>query len=444
MNISELIKKIKDVALKYSNIKNYKNISDIKSNGEDDSSESFLESEEGDRRSVRSTVSNYNIRNKQQLLLAMVLLAVLLIIVLGFLLLQSKSPREQKAQKPVELNIELADKSLNHEVHWRNHFEDQREQDKREFEERLSNLEEKQSELLVNAKKQLEEELSDTKEKLLMAQKELATAGLALKRVASEEEERINRAPPHMEPAMNEIDFNSNIEFDEPKSVKNYIPEGTYFNGYLLGGIVVSTSINTADENAVPVSIRLESKGNLNSGNDLDVSKCRVMGSAYGDLSSERAVIRLEKMICEVDSSYVTSKIAGIVYGPDGFNGIKGSIVATSSKHINSAMIGGMISGLTSAAKGQEGVSLSAAGVVSTKSHNFKDLATSGLSGGISNAGEKLADYYLKLAESMSPILTIPSGVRIQAHIIKGFYVGEISTHKKIKSERKTDSRSSE
>jgi hypothetical protein len=32
----------------------------------------------------------------------------------------------------------------------------------------------------------------------------------------------------------------------------------------------------------------------------------------------------------------------------------------------------------------------------------------------------------------MSPVLTIPSGVRVNAQIIKGFWMGETTTHKRI------------
>ncbi len=398
--------------------------------------EDFLFSQdEGDGLKLKNE-NNFSIRNKQNLFLATILMGILVLTCLAILFLQSKNKKKQLAQKPVALKVELADKALNAEVHWRNYYEEQREQDRRDLNDRLKLLEAKQEEALNSTKMEVEEELADTKEKLLMARKELELAGANLQRVAIEEEKRINSAPSHVAPKIDEVDFTTAIEFDEPKSTKNYIPEGTYFNGYLLGGIVVSTGLNTADENSTSVSIRLESRGNLNSKNPLDVSKCHIMGSAYGDLSSERAVIRLEKMICEVDGAYITSRIAGVVYGPDGFNGIKGSVVSTSSKHLKNAMIGGMISGFGSISNGKPAMHIVGGGVLSSKKQDFKDLAKSGATEGISNAGDKLVEYYLKQAESMSPVLTIPAGVRVQAHINKGFSVGEIGTVSKIKYER--------
>lgn len=431
MNLNDLFKKLEDF------IKSKINTSPNKTVDSNDFEEGvFNNSTENEDFGLGEVLNNKSLKTKQHLLLSLVLIGVLGATCMAILFLQTKTTKKKKIDRPVDLKIELADKALDPEVHWRNYYEEQREQDKKDFEARLKQLEDQQAEVLNSTKKQVEEDLADTKEKLLMAQKELETAGVALQRVASEEEARINSAPPHLEPSMNEVNYATEIEFDEPKSIKNYIPEGTYFNGYLLGGIVVSTAMNTADENATPVSIRLKTRGNLSSENTLDISKCRIMGSAYGDLSSERAVIRLEKMVCETDGMYVTSKLAGIVYGPDGFNGIKGSVVSTSTKHLKNAMVGGVISGLSSIAKGQEGMNISSAGLLSTKNQSFKDLATGGIAGGVSNAGDKLAEYYLKQAESMSPVLTIPAGVRIQAHITKGFSVGEVGTVGKIKAER--------
>ena len=160
------------------------------------------------------------------------------------------------------------------------------------------------------------------------------------------------------------------------------------------------------------------------------------MGSAYGDLSSERAIIRLEKMICEQSGVYITSKIAGQIFGSDGLNGVKGTVVATSSKHIKNAAIGGLISGVAGAAKGQDGSTISGAGLIQTKKKGAKNLLGEGVLQGASNAGDKIADYYLRQAEAMSPILTVPSGARINAQITKGFFVGEVSTHRKIKAAR--------
>lgn len=383
---------------------------------------------------------NFSISAKQKLI-AKFFLFMIIAVGLGLtILIQEKTSEndnksDENAQAEI-VKVDLPYKGLNTERQWRNYYDDQRAKDKKEMEERLKEIEESQARVMKKANEVVEQELSATKEKLAMAQRELASASLDLKRVAKEEEERVNSVPAHSESLLNTQSFNNEIEFGKPKSAANYVPEGTYFTGNLLGGIVVSTALNTADENATPVSIRLKDRGNLSELNKTDISKCRIMGSAYGDLPSERAIIRLEKMVCEENGFYITSKITGQIFGPDGFNGIKGSIVDTSSKHLKNAMIGGMISGLSKSVKGEEGLNLSSGGLLSTKSKSAKQMLGQGAMEGVSNSGDKIAEYFLRQAEVMSPVLTIPTGVRVNAQITTGFYMGEIGTHKKLKESR--------
>ena len=398
-----------------------------------------------------SNINNSNIRVKQLKILLAVTLSSVLIVGSAVLFIKSKTlKRTKKVVEEQVLTVELADKNLDPEKHWRNYFEDRQEQVAKDLEKRLQELSKEQVELINKTNQRIEQELAETKEKLDAAGRELASASVDLQR-ATKFEQTIHSTDIYTESELGIQDFDSEVEFDKPKSAKNYIPEGTYFTGHMLGGIAVSTGLNTPDENATPVAIKLmgrfDPKGrlttNLSSLNKTDLQNCRIMGSAYGDLSSERAIIRLEKMVCERDGVYITSKIAGQIFGSDGLNGVKGMVVATSSKHIKNAAIGGLISGIAGAAKGQEGSSISGAGLIQTKKKGAKNLLGEGVFQGASNAGDKIADYYLRQAEAMSPILTVPSGARINAQITKGFYVGEISTHRKIKAARSDNSNSS-
>lgn len=391
-----------------------------------------------------SGINNVNIRLKQLKILVAALLVAVLIIGLTTLFIKNKAlKRSSKVVEEQVLTVELADKNLDPEKHWRNYFEDRQEQVAKDLEKRLQALVEEQAEVINKTNRRIEQELSETKEKLDMAQRELIDASILLQR-AAKSEQNSQTTDIYNESELELQDFDEEVEFDKPKSAKNYIPEGTYFTGHLLGGVALSTGLNAPNENATPVAIKLMGRfdahsrltTNLSPLNKMDLQNCRIMGSAYGDLSSERAIIRLEKMVCEQSGVYTTSKIAGQIFGSDGLNGIKGTIVATSSKHIKNAAIGGLISGIAGAAKGQDGSTITGAGLVQTKNKGVKSLLGEGVLQGTSNAGDKIADYYLRQAEAMSPILTVPSGVRINAQITKGFFVGEVSTHRKIRASR--------
>ena len=383
--------------------------------------------------------NNKTISARQKLILKLVIGTIMLI---GFglsILVQEKNKAYEQKNEPIEATttkIELPDTTIDTEKRWREHYENLLAQINEEINERLKAMESAQDQLVAKANSAIEQELRETKEKLKAAQEELTSASLDLRRVAGEEQERLAATPTHQN-AMSMQEFEHEVEFDRPKSVANYIPAGTYFTGYLSGGIVISTAIGSVDEKTTTVTVHLTHSGDLNKANKINIPTCKINGSARGDLSSERVEIRLEEMVCEKNGVYQTSEIAGEIYGPDGFNGIKGMVVSTSSKHIKNAAIGGLISGLSGSAKGQEGGVISGSGLISTKKKGMGDMLTQGALTGTSNAGEKLADYFLRQAEIMSPVLTVPPGVRVNTKITKGFFVGQINTHQKIKQAKK-------
>lgn len=386
-------------------------------------------------------ISNAKVQGRQKMILKSGVV-VIVIIVLGLVIyLQENRAKSSRLKVGKEVSnktkLELPDSTIDTERRWRDHFEKMMDQHKLDLDNKIAEMQENQSQFAISNNEAMLEELYETKEKLKMAQEELINASLDLKRVSKEEEDRINAAPAHEESAFGTINMENEVEYGRQKSAENYIPEGTYFTGYLLGGMVVSTALSTADENATPVVIKLTNRGNLSKYNKTDIKNCKITGSAYGDLSSERAIIRLEKLVCEQDGLYQTSKISGQIFGPDGYNGIKGTVVSTSSKHMKNIVLGGLISGLSGSSKGEDAVILSGGGGVLTKKKGIKDVLVGGMIDGAGNAGEKLAEYYLKQAEAMSPVLTVPGGVRVNPQITNGFFLGEIGTHKKIKKGKK-------
>lgn len=389
---------------------------------------------------VSSGVNNKSISARQKLIFKAVIITIVAIILGLFVYIQEKRKISKAKQKPVEVEhtkLELPDSTIDAEKRWRDHFEKLIAMHKRDMDDRLKIMEDSQSKLISKANEAVERELKETKEKLKMAQEELVSASLDLKRVAEEEEARINANPPHEESNLTMQEIGGDIQYDLPKSAENYIPEGTYFTGNLLGGIVVSTALNTAQENAVPVVIRLTGRGNLSKHNKLNIKNCIIKGGAYGDKESQRVIMRLEKLVCLRDGLYQTSLISGQIFGPDGYNGIKGKMVSTSNQHIMNAMLGSLIGGLSSSSKQQESFLLTGGGALSTKKHNIGDMLGNGALDGVSNAGDMVAKHFLKLAESMSPVLMVKNGVKVNPQITTGFFIGEVGTHKKIKQSKR-------
>ena len=205
----------------------------------------------------------------------------------------------------------------------------------------------------------------------------------------------------------------------------------------MLGGIAVSTSVNSASE-PIPVIIKLTSRGNLPKDFAVDMKQCRLLASAYGDISSERAIIRAEELICEDKDAglIISTKVSGVIYGDDGANGIRGSVVSMSDKHLKNAVIGGVLSGFSNTAKGQNGLQITALGAVSTKKKGVKDMAQDGLLSGTSAAAEKLADYHIRLAENISPVILVPGGTKVDVVFTKSVEIGSSDIEEVIDAER--------
>lgn len=231
--------------------------------------------------------------------------------------------------------------------------------------------------------------------------------------------------------------INTKLVTKPPVSSFNYIPATSYVSGHLLGGIAVSTSVNSASE-PIPVIIKLTSRGNLPKDFAVDMKQCRLLASAYGDISSERAIIRAEELICEDKDAglIISTKVSGVIYGDDGANGIRGSVVSMSDKHLKNAVIGGVLSGFSNTAKGQNGLQITALGAVSTKKKGVKDMAQDGLLSGTSAAAEKLADYHIRLAENISPVILVPGGTKVDVVFTKSVEIGSSDIEEVIDAER--------
>ena len=225
-----------------------------------------------------------------------------------------------------------------------------------------------------------------------------------------------------------------------PVSSFNHIPATSYVSGHLLGGISVSTSVNSASE-PIPVVIKLTGRGNLPKDFAVDMKQCRLLGSCYGDISSERAIIRAEELVCEDKEAelILSTKAAGVIYGDDGANGIRGTVVSMSEKHLKNAFVGGVLSGFSNTAKGQGGLNITSLGAVSTKKRGARDMAEDGLMGGTSSAAEKLADYHIKLAENISPVILIPGGTKVDVVFTKSVEIGSFDVEDAINSARTTN-----
>ena len=183
---------------------------------------------------------------------------------------------------------------------------------------------------------------------------------------------------------------------------------GTFARARLLNG-VEAPSGGQANGNPVPMLLEIKDPAFLPNRYRSDIKRCMVTANATGDLSSERVLVRLDRLSCITQSrGAIDVKVTGYVTGEDGKTGLKARVVTRSGQAIANALLVGTLSGLG------EAVSLAA----QDSSTNFAGTVTNsvnnpwraGLGEGMQDALDRVADYYLKLADKIFPVLEVDAG----------------------------------
>lgn len=191
-------------------------------------------------------------------------------------------------------------------------------------------------------------------------------------------------------------------------TVYNTLPTGSFARAVLLSGVDAPTG-GLARTNPHPVLLRVMELAQLPNHYRSRVKECFVTAAAYGDLSAERAYMRLEKLSCVMKTGEVLDlALKGYVTGEDGKNGFRGKVVSKQGQLIARALFAGIASGLgSSIAKSYAQVATSPLGTVQTVDPS--DIAKTGVATGVSNALEKVADFYIERANELYPIIEVDS-----------------------------------
>lgn len=191
--------------------------------------------------------------------------------------------------------------------------------------------------------------------------------------------------------------------------INETLPAGTFVNAVMLNGLAAPTG-NLGQRNPHPILMELVDFGNLPNRFAHRVKACRIIAAGHGELSDERAYLRLERLSCVLRTGEVISKEArGYVSGEDGKNGLAGVLVTKQGAFVARALLAGIFSGLGDAiGRSFANVSTSALGTV--ESIDPGDIGKAGLAEGVSNAAEKVADWYLARADEVFPFVEIEAG----------------------------------
>lgn len=194
-----------------------------------------------------------------------------------------------------------------------------------------------------------------------------------------------------------------------------------FAKGTIVNGVTTQT-LQYGKSQPEPIFISLDSTVAMANSFLGDARDCLLMGTVSGDFGSSRAKIRLSKISCSMQNNndemeYIDAPIDGWIFGEDGQNGLKGRLITKEGDIISKAIPLGLLEGaiatlsaspvlLTDGNTGTSTTALSAANpndVVSMQ-------AAQGFTSGGTKVVEKIAEYYVKLLDSLNPMVEIKAG----------------------------------
>ena len=213
-----------------------------------------------------------------------------------------------------------------------------------------------------------------------------------------------------------------------PQSIETFLPV-SFTRGVLLGGLDAPTG-GQSQTNPHPILIRLSDNSVLPNRFRAEYRECFVVAAGYGDISSERAYLRTESLSCvRADGTAIEVKIQGSVYGEDGKVGMRGRLVTKQGQMLANALMAGVVSGIGQGiATSSTTTSTTALGTVATATGS--DNLKAGVGSGVGRALDRLAQYYIKLAEQTFPVIEIDAGREVDVVITKGVHIEGSETAK--------------
>lgn len=221
------------------------------------------------------------------------------------------------------------------------------------------------------------------------------------------------------------------------RTTDNYVSANEYAVGRLISTVYASTATEAA-HNPEPIKFKITNRGVLPRAFGRDLTQCYVSGAAYGDGSSERVKVRLERMSCieRRSGEKIDVAVAGYVSGEDGANGMRGKIISRTGKIMrNSAMLGflnGMTKFFSSLAQSNVYPKSPFGQTDALKTH---EMLAAGGAEGVGSGLDLIMKKYAKFLDRLDPVIYVANGRKATIHFTKGVDLNQ-TEYRKSRSEK--------
>ena len=197
---------------------------------------------------------------------------------------------------------------------------------------------------------------------------------------------------------------------------------GSLISGVLINGLDAPTSQATR-EHPHPVLVRIQKEAILPNQVLTDIRECFMIFAGFGDMSTERAYLRSESLSCvREDLTTLETQIDSYLVGEDGKAGLRGRLVTKQGKAMALAMMSGFLGGIAKAFDVKPVPVLSAQSNPQVQYQQLfsTDLLQGSAFSGAGQALDKVAQFYIQMAEGMFPVVEIDAGRPVDI-IVKRF-----------------------
>jgi conjugal transfer pilus assembly protein TraB len=214
------------------------------------------------------------------------------------------------------------------------------------------------------------------------------------------------------------------------KEVEIYLPAGSIMSGALITGVDAPTG-SGARRDPFPVLLRVKKEAVLPNRFRADIRECFLVASAFGDLSSERAYMRAETISCvRDDGGVIETGLDAYASGEDGKAGVRGRLISKQGAILARSLMAGFMQGVSQAFSVNQvpSINLSGSGTgnnqdsvtpVYAQALNAQAMQGAAVSGA-GKALERIADFYLEMAENLYPVIEVDAAREIDFIVKKG------------------------
>ncbi len=210
-------------------------------------------------------------------------------------------------------------------------------------------------------------------------------------------------------------------EDSKKKEIIDYIPTGSISKVTLLNGMDAPTMAK-AKSDPIPVLMKVNDLSILPNKYSYDLKECFVLGEGYGDLSSERVYIRTNNLACISNSGKtIDMPFKAMITGEDGKAGLRGRVVSKQGAILARTIMANFVSAVGTAFGNQgntiidsisatTGINTSTTTNTNTTAETFK----AGMYQGMASGANKLADFFLKLADQIYTVIEIDANRQVE------------------------------